>query len=41
MKFLLKFVMKIKRKARKDFFDLIENIFKVHKGVKLIKDFDL
>lgn len=33
--------MKIKRKTRKDFFEHIEDIFKVHKDVKLIKDLTL
>jgi len=37
--FIKVFFWKFKRKERKDFFELIENIFKVRKGVSLSKDF--
>ncbi|KFC21892.1 hypothetical protein IO89_07885 [Epilithonimonas lactis] len=39
---LLKFrdIVKIKHKARKAFFELIKNIFKVRKDISLSKDLD-
>jgi len=37
--FIKVFFWKFKRKERKDFFELIENIFKVRKDISLNKDF--